>query len=56
MDGSSTQHAGGIGVVLLSPEGDRLTCKVRLQYQTTNNEAEYEALIKGLELARSVEA
>ena len=30
--------------------------EVRLQYQTTNNEVEYEALIKGLELARSVEA
>ena len=30
--------------------------KVRLQYQTTNNEAEYEALLKGLELAKLVEA
>ena len=30
--------------------------KVRLQYQTTNNEVEYEALLKGLELAKSVEA
>ena len=30
--------------------------KVLLQYQTTNNEVEYEALLKGLELARSVEA
>ena len=56
VDGSSTQHAGGIGVVLLSPEGDKLKYKVCLQYQTTNNETEYEALIKGLELARSVEA
>ena len=25
VDGLSTQHAGGIGVVLLSPEGDKLT-------------------------------
>ena len=56
VDGSSTQHAGGIGVVLQSPEGDRLKQKVRLQYQTTNNEVEYEALLKGLELAKSVEA
>ena len=55
VDGSSTQFAGGIGVVLLSPEGDKLKHKVRLQYQTTNNEAEYEALLKGLELAKSVE-
>ena len=27
-----------------------------MQYQTTNNEVEYEALLKGLELAKSVEA
>ena len=56
VDGSSTQHVGGIGVVLLSSEGDKLKHKVRLQYQTTNNEAEYKALLKGLELAKSVEA
>ena len=28
----------------------------RLQYQTTNNEVEYEALLKGLELAKSLGA
>ena len=56
VDGSSTQYAGGIGVVLLSPEGDKLRYKVRLQYQTTNYEVEYEALFKRLELAKSVEA
>ncbi|XP_050259478.1 uncharacterized protein LOC126704547 [Quercus robur] len=56
VNGSSTRHAGGIGVVLQSPEGDKLKHKVRLQYQTTNNEVEYEALLKGLELAKSVEA
>ena len=56
MDGSSTQYAGGIGVVLQSPEGDKLIYKVRLQYQTTNNEVEYEAFLKGLELAKSMEA
>ena len=56
VDGSSTQHAGGIGVVLQSPEGDKLKYKLRLQYQPTNNEVEYEALLKGLELAKSVEA
>ena len=55
VDGSSTQHAGGIGVVLQSPEGDKLRHKICLQYQATNNEIEYEALLKGLELAKSVE-
>ena len=56
VDGSSTQHAGGIGVVLQSPKGDKLKYKLRLQYQPTNNEVEYKALLKGLELAKSVEA
>ena len=45
MDGSFTQHAGG----------DKLKHKVRLQYQTTNNQVEYEALLKGFELAKCVE-
>ena len=56
VDGSSTQHVGGIGVVLQSPEGDKLKHKIRLQYQATNNEVEYKALLKGLELAKSMEA
>nr|XP_023875028.1 uncharacterized protein LOC111987544 [Quercus suber] len=56
VDGSSTQHIGGIGVVLQSPKGDKLKHKVRLQYQATNNEVEYEAFLKGLELAKFVEA
>ena len=41
--------------MLQCPEGDKLTYKVRLQYQATNNEVEYEALLKGLELAKSIE-
>ena len=56
VDGSSTLHAGGIGVVLKSPKADTLKRKVRLHYPTTNNEAEYEALLKGLELAKSLGA
>ena len=38
-----------------SPEGDKLKHKIRLQYQATNNEIAYEALLKGLELTKSVE-
>ena len=56
VDGSSTLHTGGIRVVLQYPERDKLKYKVRLQYQATNNEMEYEALLKGLELAKSLEA
>ena len=47
---------GGAGVVLLSPEGDVVDCMVRLDFPTTNNEAEYEALVAGLDLARAVGA
>ena len=41
--------------MLQSPEGDKMTYKVRPQYQATNNEVEYETLLKGLELAKSIE-
>ena len=43
-------------MVMQSPKGDKLKHKIYLQYQATNNEVEYEALLKGLELAKSVEA
>ena len=43
-------------MVLQSPKGDKLKHKVLLQYQTTNIEVEYEALLKELELAKFVKA
>ena len=51
-DGLSNRQAEGAGVILLSPEGDVVECMVRLDFPTTNNEAEYEALVAGLDLAR----
>ena len=56
VDGSSKLHAEGIKVVLKSLKADKLKHKVHLQYQTTNNEAEYETLLKGLGLAKSLGA
>jgi len=53
VDGSSTQHVEGIGMVLHSPEGDHLEYAVYLQFQTTNNKVEYEVLLQGLELTKS---
>ncbi|XP_075638892.1 uncharacterized protein LOC142610799 [Castanea sativa] len=41
MDGSSNKRVGGVGIVLQSPEGDKIECMVRLDFPTTNNEAEY---------------
>ena len=55
-DGSSNRQAGGAGVVLLSPERDVVECMVRLDFPTTNNEAEYERLVASLDLARAIGA
>ena len=53
-DGSSNRQAGGAGVVLFSPEEDKIKCMIRLEFHMTNNEAKYEALIAGLDLARAL--
>ena len=53
MDGSSNRHAEGAGVVMRTPEGDKIECIIRLDFPTTNNEAKYEALVAGLDLAKA---
>ena len=55
-DGSSNQHSGGASVVMLTPEGDKIECMIRLNFPTTNNEAKYEALVAGLDLAKAAGA
>lgn len=39
-----------------SPNGKEISYVVRLEFKATNNQAEYEALIVGLELAQAVRA
>ena len=56
MDGSSNKCTEGIEVVLQSPERDNLECAIRLQFSMTNNKAEYEAILAGLNLAKAVGA
>ena len=51
-DKSSNRQVGGAGIVLLSPEGDTVECMVHLDFPTSNNEAEYEALVVGLDFAK----
>ena len=43
-------------MVLISPKEDRIECMIRLKFHTTKNEAEYEALIVGLDLPRAAGA
>ena len=55
-DGSSTQHEGGAGIVITSPENDVLEYGVQLKFPITNNEVEYEALLAGLRIVRALGA
>ncbi|KAL5574290.1 hypothetical protein UlMin_023887 [Ulmus minor] len=54
VDGSSNVNGAGIGLVLTSPEGDLIQQAIRCGFKATNNEAEYEALIAGLNLAKDM--
>ncbi|GJW31520.1 reverse transcriptase domain-containing protein [Tanacetum coccineum] len=53
-DGSSCVDGCGAGVILTDPEGVEFTYALRFQFETTNNEAEYEALIAGLRIAEKM--
>ncbi|XP_062118570.1 uncharacterized protein LOC133832212 [Humulus lupulus] len=53
-DGASNSQGAGIGIVLEAPSGLKIEEAIRLEQSMTNNEAEYEALIYGLELARDM--
>ncbi|KAF7150025.1 hypothetical protein RHSIM_Rhsim02G0128300 [Rhododendron simsii] len=50
-DGASHRSGAGAGVVFVSPEGDVLPYAFTLTQNCSNNEAEYQALILGLEMA-----
>ncbi|GKV52999.1 hypothetical protein SLEP1_g59549, partial [Rubroshorea leprosula] len=51
VDGAANDEGSGAGAVLLGPDGFKSEHALRFKFQTTNNAAEYEALIYGLKLA-----
>jgi ribonuclease HI len=53
-DGSARSKRAGAGVVLIDPRGEQLKYMVHLDFEATNNMAEYEALIFGLTAALSL--
>ncbi|CAL8992599.1 unnamed protein product [Prunus brigantina] len=55
-DGSSTEARSGAGVVIESAQGQRWQFAFQLDFRCTNNQAEYEALIIGLEILREMKA
>ncbi|GAV82360.1 RVT_3 domain-containing protein [Cephalotus follicularis] len=55
VDGSSCITGSGAGLVLMSPDGWTLEYALRFKFKATNNEAEWEALIVGLTIAKHLE-
>jgi hypothetical protein len=56
VDGSSANRKSGVGVALISPDGEKFQYAVKLDFVTTNNEAEYEAVLAELSIAREMGA
>ena len=54
VDGASNQKGSGVGLVLMSPEKVVIEKSLRLDFSTTNNEAEYEALLVGMAMVQSM--
>ena len=55
-DGSSTQKRGGVGIIIVTPDGEMLKYGVQLKFPTTNNKAEYEGILTGLRLEKALRA
>nr|CAN64574.1 hypothetical protein VITISV_003431 [Vitis vinifera] len=51
VDGASRSSGSGVGLLLQSPTGEHLEQAIRLGFPASNNEAEYEAILSGLDLA-----
>ncbi|XP_074327077.1 uncharacterized protein LOC141665021 [Apium graveolens] len=56
VDGSIAEKKCGADLILSSPEEFEICQTIRFDFPLTNNEAEYQALLAGMELARSLEA
>ena len=56
IDGSSNQQGSGAGVILEGPNGLLIEQALRFAFKASNNQAEYEALIAGMLLAKEMGA
>jgi ribonuclease HI len=55
-DGSTCGEGASIGIMLISPQGRKYEFSLPIVATSTNNQAEYQALIKGLELLKEIRA
>ncbi|XP_057962233.1 uncharacterized protein LOC131153791 [Malania oleifera] len=54
VDGSSNAVGGGAGFILSAPDDSETLFALKLEFTTTNNNAEYDALLAGLRLAEAL--
>jgi len=54
VDGASNLRGSGAGIVLEGPEGVLIEQSLRFAFKASNNQAEYEALIAGMLLAKEM--
>ena len=55
VDGASNAQGSGVGLILTSPEGIDIEYALKFGFHASNNEAEYVAVIAGLNVAYSLE-
>ncbi|XP_073017782.1 uncharacterized protein [Primulina eburnea] len=56
VDGASSLTECGVGVVIISPLGEKVKLALRIDVRVTNNEVEYETVLAGIRAAREVGA
>ena len=53
-DGSKMKEGAAAGVILQSPIGEKLSYVLQIHFSASNNVAEYEALLHGLQMAKEI--
>ena len=53
-DGSSSKEGSSARILLISPSEEVITLSYKLEFETTNNIAEYEALVLGLRATKDM--
>jgi hypothetical protein len=53
-DGPACREGQVVGIVLISPKGAIFETSARLEYFCTNNQAQYEAIMLGLQILRGI--
>jgi len=55
-DGSTCKQGGRVGIVLISPQGISFEYAIPIKPRSTNNQAEHEAVLKGIQLLHEIKA